>query len=78
MVAGAHPIDAAKRGALRALEILAERYRDSALALPEREAVYIERMRADLEGIPEDESEFVEMMLPELDPAKVVLKEYGL
>lgn len=78
MVAGAHPIDAAKRGALRALEILAERYRDGALALPEREAVYIDRMREDLESIPEDESEFVEMMLPELDPAKVVLKEYGL
>jgi len=78
IVAGKNPIDAAKRGALRAIEILEERTRSGALALPERETVYFERMRADLSAIPENESDFVEMMLPQLDPAKVILKEYGL
>jgi methanol--5-hydroxybenzimidazolylcobamide Co-methyltransferase len=78
IVAGANPIDAAKRGALRAIEILEERVRSGALPLPDRETVYFGRMREDLEGIPEDESRFVEMMLPQLDPAKVILKEYGL
>ena len=78
IVAGKNPVDAAKRGALRAIEILEERVRSGALPLPERETVYFERMREDLEGIPEDESRFVEMMLPQLDPAKVILEEYGL
>ncbi len=78
IVAGANPIDAAKRGALRAIEILEERERSGALPLPDRESVYFGRMRDDLEGIPEDESRFVEMMLPQLDPAKVILGEYGL
>ncbi len=78
IVAGGNPIDAAKRGALRALEILEERVRSGALPLPERETVYFGRMREDLEGIPEDESRFVEMMLPQLDSAKVILEEYGL
>jgi methanol--5-hydroxybenzimidazolylcobamide Co-methyltransferase len=78
IVAGKNPIDAAKQGALRAIEILEERTRSGALFLPERETVYFERMREDLAGIPEDESRFVEMMLPALDPGKVILKEYGL
>jgi|WetSurMetagenome_2_1015567.scaffolds.fasta_scaffold49412_2 methanol--5-hydroxybenzimidazolylcobamide Co-methyltransferase len=78
MVAGANPIDAAKRGSLRALEIIEERFRSGALLLPEREVVYIERLREDLTGIPEEESQFVELMLPQLDPEKVILEEYGL
>ncbi|MBN2085272.1 MAG: hypothetical protein JW748_08590 [Anaerolineales bacterium] len=78
IVAGRNPIDSAKRGALRAVDILEERSRSGALPLPEREAVYFERMREDLTAIPEDESEFVEMMLPQLDPEKVILGEYGL
>jgi methanol--5-hydroxybenzimidazolylcobamide Co-methyltransferase len=78
IVAGKNPIDAAKRGALRAIQILDERARSGALLLSERETVYFERMREDLAGIPEDESRFVEMMLPALDPGKVILKEYGL
>jgi methanol--5-hydroxybenzimidazolylcobamide Co-methyltransferase len=78
IVAGKNPIDAAKRGALRALDILEDRVRSGSLPLPEREYVYIDRIRQDLAAIPEDESDFVDMMLPELDPAKLVLREYGL
>jgi methanol--5-hydroxybenzimidazolylcobamide Co-methyltransferase len=78
IVAGRNPVDAAKRGALRALEIIAERIDSGSLQLAQRELPYIERIRADLESIPEEESAFVEAMLPELDPEKVLLKEYGL
>ncbi len=78
IVEGKNPIEAAKRGALRALDILEERVRSGSLSLSEREFVYIDRIRQDLAAIPEEESRFVEVMLPELDPAKVVLKEYGL
>jgi methanol--5-hydroxybenzimidazolylcobamide Co-methyltransferase len=78
IVGGKNPIEAAKRGALRALEIIGERVRSGALPMTAREIVYIDRMRQDLDSIPEDESRFVDLMLPELDPAKIVLKEYGL
>jgi methanol--5-hydroxybenzimidazolylcobamide Co-methyltransferase len=78
IVSAANPIDSAKRGALRALEILEERTRSGGLELPEREAVYLDRLREAIAGIPEEESRFVELMLPQLDPEKVILSEYGL
>jgi methanol--5-hydroxybenzimidazolylcobamide Co-methyltransferase len=78
IVQGGNPIDSAKRGALRALDIIEERFRSGSLSLIEREFAYIDRIRQDLAGIPEDESRFIESMLPELDSAKVTLGEYGL
>ncbi len=78
IVRGKNYIDAAKRGALRALDIIEERVRSGSLPLIEREVVYIDRLRQELGAIPEDESRFVDEMLPSLDLEKVSLKEYGL
>jgi methanol--5-hydroxybenzimidazolylcobamide Co-methyltransferase len=77
IVQGGNPVDAAKRGALRALEIIEERVRSGSLSLSEREFVYIDRIREDLAAVPEDESRFIEAMLPVLDSEKVALGEYG-
>jgi methanol--5-hydroxybenzimidazolylcobamide Co-methyltransferase len=78
IVRGKNYIDAAKRGALRALDIIEERVRSGSLLMVDREFVYIDKIRQELGTIPEDESRFVEEMLPELDLEKVILKEYGL
>lgn len=78
IVSGKNYIDAAKRGTLRALDIIQERVKSGSLKIGDREIAYIEPLREEIAKIPEDESEFVEEMLPELDTAKVILSEYGL
>jgi len=78
IVGGKNYIDAAKRGTLRAIEIIRGRIGSGSLQLEEREMAYIDLMEEAITSIPEDESKFVEEMQSELDPAKVILSEYGL
>jgi hypothetical protein len=51
---------------------------DRRLRLEPRERPWLDRLRGELETIPEQEDRFVEQMLPQLDPGKVLLCEYGL
>ena len=78
IVSGKNYIDAAKRGTLRALDIIQERVDSGSLKIEDREVVYIDMMREAIAEIPEDESKFIEAMAAELDPAKIILSEYGL
>lgn len=78
IVQGKNYIDAAKRGTLRALELIRERVASGDLLLADRELGYLDILQEDIESIPEEEGKFVESMLSELDPEKTVLSEYGL
>ncbi|HET6412909.1 MAG TPA: methyltransferase MtaB domain-containing protein [Anaeromyxobacter sp.] len=78
MVKGRTHLEAARRGALCALELIEEAIRNGALRSSDQEREWIPRLEEELAAIPDEESTFVEMMLPRLDPAKVLLSEYGL
>ena len=78
MVKGRTHVEAARRGALRALDLIDEAIRDGSLRSSEQERDWIPRLREELAAIPDDESAFVNMMLPRQDPSKVLLAEYGL
>ena len=71
-------IEAAKRGALLALEIIEAAVREEKLYIEDREYKFMNRLRDEIMSIPEDETSFVEMMLPTVDEKKVDLSEYGL
>jgi methanol--5-hydroxybenzimidazolylcobamide Co-methyltransferase len=78
MVKGRTHLEAARRGALKALDLIEAAVREGQLACPEQELPWIPRLRDELAEIPDDESAFVEMVLPTLDTSKVLLQEYGL
>jgi methanol--5-hydroxybenzimidazolylcobamide Co-methyltransferase len=78
IVGGADYLDAAKRGTLRALDIIQERIDTSSLEVEERELVYLDILRGEIERIPDNESAFVEEMLSEIEPGKFFPAEYGL
>jgi methanol--5-hydroxybenzimidazolylcobamide Co-methyltransferase len=71
-------VAATRRACLTALDLIGEALSEGRLDLAPREQPWLERLRGDLESIPGDEDRFVEEMLPQLDPAKVLLCEYGL
>jgi len=78
LVKGRTHLEAARRAGLRALDLIEGAVKEGRLALPEAEHEWLPRLREELESIPDDESAFVEQVLPALDPAKVILSEYGL
>jgi methanol---5-hydroxybenzimidazolylcobamide Co-methyltransferase len=78
LVKGRTHLEAARRGALCALDLIEGAVKDGGLALPEVELEWLPRLREELQLIPDDESAFVEQMLPSIDTSKVILSEYGL
>jgi methanol---5-hydroxybenzimidazolylcobamide Co-methyltransferase len=78
MVRARTHLEAARRGALRALALIEAAVEDGSLLCPEQERPWIPRLREALEEIPDQESAFVEQMLPRLDLTKVIPAEYGL
>ena len=78
MVKSRTHLEAARRGALLALDIIEAAVRDGSLLSTEQEKEWIPRLRDDLHEIPDNESAFVEMILPTLDTTKTILAEYGL
>lgn len=78
IVSGKTHVEAAVKGAHKALEIIEEAHKGGRLLLDEREISWIDTIRGELARIPSDEGAFVEMMRPNLDPEKVNLSEYGL
>jgi methanol--5-hydroxybenzimidazolylcobamide Co-methyltransferase len=78
IVKGENYIEAAVRGALKALAMMEEASGKGQLRIPGMELPWFKTIRADLEAIPLDEGKFTEMMLPRLDSKKIILSEYGL
>ena len=78
IVSGKDHVEAAILGGLKGLEIIASHVDDGSLFLEEREKLWIDMLRDELEGMPRNESALVDSMLGTLDPAKVILSEYGL
>jgi methanol--5-hydroxybenzimidazolylcobamide Co-methyltransferase len=78
MVKARTHVEAARRGALAALDLIEAAIGDGSLRSTEQETVWIPDLREALQAIPDDESAFVEMMLPRQDLSKVILAEYGL
>jgi methanol--5-hydroxybenzimidazolylcobamide Co-methyltransferase len=78
IVMGSNYIDAARRGCLKALDIISESVRDGSLIDDPRETEWISMLRDDISSIPVSESDFVESVLPVLDISKLRLDEYGL
>jgi methanol---5-hydroxybenzimidazolylcobamide Co-methyltransferase len=78
IVKGDNYIDAAKRGTLKAIDIIEESYKAGKLRLNEMETPWIQILRDDIESIPIHEDRFVEEILPTLDQSKLILSEYGL
>ncbi len=78
IVRGCNRVDAARRGCLKAIELIAEAVREGRLDSEPREQTWLDRLRDEVASIPEDEPRFVEQILPQLDPDKVRLEEYGL
>ncbi len=78
MVRARTHLEAARRGALLALDLIEGARADGSLLAPDMESEWIPRLREELGEIPDDESDFVEMMLPQLDLRKTIPSEYGL
>jgi methanol---5-hydroxybenzimidazolylcobamide Co-methyltransferase len=78
MVRAETHLAAARRGALKALELIEAAVGSGSLVLGDQEREWLPRLRDELGEIPDQESAFVEMMLPTLDLAKTIPAEYGL
>ena len=78
MVKARTHLEAARRGALLALDLIESAVKEGSLLSSEQEREWFPRLREELHEIPDDESAFVELVLPTLDKTKTVLAEYGL
>ncbi len=78
IVSGKNHVEAAILGALTGLELIERAVEDGSLRLEKREESWIGMLQEQLEAMPRTEDGLVEAVLPELDPTKVLLSEYGL
>ena len=78
MVKGDSYVANARDGALTALDIIEESLKSGKMKLSDMESSYLPLFRDELNSIPDSESDFIEMILPQLDPGKFILAEYGL
>jgi methanol--5-hydroxybenzimidazolylcobamide Co-methyltransferase len=78
IIKGKNPIDATKRGCLKALALIREAIKSGRVMHDPKEDVWFDTLQQDIDTIPIDESAFIELVLPTLDGTKVLLREYGL
>ncbi len=78
IVRGTNYIDGARRGCLKALDIISESIKNGSLMNDPRETDWISILRDDISSIPVSESAFVESVMPVIDTKKILLDEYGL
>jgi methanol--5-hydroxybenzimidazolylcobamide Co-methyltransferase len=78
IVKGSNYVDAAKRGCLKALDLITKGIAEGSLMRDEKEDAWIDMLSEDLSAIPSNESDFIEMTLPAIDGSKLILGEYGL
>jgi methanol--5-hydroxybenzimidazolylcobamide Co-methyltransferase len=78
MVKGQTHLDAAKRGALKALDLIEQAIKAGTLYIEERETIWIDRIRSEIDSIPDTEDQFIASVIPTLDDSKWTAEEYGL
>ncbi len=78
MIKGNGYIESAKRGCLKALDLIEQAVKSGQLKMEEREIPWINSLQEDINSIPGDESHLIDQVLPSLEPGKFMLKEYGL
>jgi len=78
MVKSRNHLEATCNGVLKGMDIIANAAASGELFLDEKEFIWIDKIREDVATIPADESKFIDITLPQLDPAKVNLREYDL
>ncbi len=78
IVASKSHVEAGKRAALKAIELIRAAKKSGQLAINERETEYLDSIHEIVEALPNTESAFIEEMIPTIDTEKCILKEYGI
>ncbi len=78
IVKGENYVDATLRGCKKGLEIIENAQKEGLLKRDEKEDIWMENLKSELYNIPSSEDKFIEDILPEIDPGKIILSEYGL
>jgi len=78
IVAEPTPYRRTRRAARATLEALRKAAAAGLVVVPEAEKTWLERLSRQADGLPEAEEELIAQVTPNLDPAKVLLEEYGL
>ncbi len=78
IVKGENYVDATLRGCKKGLEIIENAQKEGLLKRDEKEDIWMENLKTELYNIPSSEDKFIEDILPEIDPGKIILSEYGL
>ena len=78
IVASKNHVEAGRRAAMKAIELIREAKESGKLPLSERETHYLDMIAEDVDAVPSSESAFIEQMLPTIDTNKCILKEYGI
>jgi methanol--5-hydroxybenzimidazolylcobamide Co-methyltransferase len=78
IIKGKNPIDATKRGCLKALALIREAIKVGRVMHDPKEDTWFDTLQQDIETIPIEESAFIDLVLPTLDETKLLLNEYGL
>jgi methanol--5-hydroxybenzimidazolylcobamide Co-methyltransferase len=78
IVKGENYVDATLRGCKKGLKMIENAQKEGLLKRDEKEDIWMENIKAELYNIPSSEDKFIEVILPEIDPGKIILSEYGL
>jgi len=78
IVSGDTYVSATKKGCLKGLDLIEEGISQGTLRDDPKESSWIGMLRDEIASIPDNESDFVNEIVPQLDPEKIALSEYGL
>ncbi len=78
IVSGTNYIDATIKGCQEGIKLIEEGISKGILKEDEKETFWIELIKNDLSSIPTDEGRFIENIIPNIEPGKLLLNEYGL
>jgi len=78
IVAETTPYRRTRRAARATLEVLRKAAAAGLVLVPQPEKSWLERLSRQADELPEDEEELIAQVTPNLDPAKVLLEEYGV
>ena len=78
IVASKNHVEAGRRAALKAIEIIRAAAKSGQLLVDERETAYLDQISDVVDSIPTTEAAFIAEMIPSIDTEKCILKEYGI
>lgn len=78
LIKGDSYLENAKRGSLKALELIQKSYNNNKLHIDDKEFMWIDMIKMELESIPDKEEDFINEMMTKLDTSKFIPSEYGL